>query len=128
MGTHLVPAGSGDRRLRLWYWIVMSKAKQRFARVLPIPPMPMMPSSFPCGSWPSPLSDFSTNDSYCQLDSKDVPVFPFHSPWRIASDGTHDRRNAPSIKYIATSAVASSTAPGVLEMRIPANKSSAMVL
>jgi len=52
-------------------------------------------------------------------ESEDVPVFPRHSPFRIANDGIHDRRKAPSIKYIATSAVASSTAPGVLEMKTP---------
>jgi hypothetical protein len=67
---------------------------------LPIPPMPTIPSVLSLGSWP-------------------IGVFPRHLPSRIAMIGIVACLSAPSRRKMPTSAVALSTAIGVLDIRIP---------
>jgi hypothetical protein len=66
-----------------------------------MPPMPNIPNVLPLGSWP-------------------IGVLPRHLPSRIATRGMVACRKAPSMRKIPTSAVASSTAMGVLDMKMPA--------
>lgn len=62
--------------------------------------MPKIPSVLSLGSWP-------------------IGVFPRHLPSRIAMIGTVACLSAPSRRKMPTSAVALSTAIGVLDIRIP---------
>ena len=67
---------------------------------LPIPPIPRIPRTLCSGSCP-------------------ITVSPLHLPSRMAVSGVMACRRAPIMRNIATSAVASSTAIGVLDIEIP---------
>lgn len=95
-------SNSSGRRVRLWYWIFIPKANAFLAMLRPIPPMPRIPSVLPCGSRPMAGGGF-----------------PSHSPLRRDMMATLKFRRAPSMRKMAVSAVASSTAVGTLETLMP---------
>ena len=83
-----------------------------------MPPMPRIPRTFPCGSWPSGGGGEPFQWPFRRAIIA-VSVSIASSKW-AGGGNLHvlNPRNAPRIKNMLTSAVASSTAVGTLETRI----------
>lgn len=99
--TYSAPSSSSGLSLcRLWYRMCIPKTRAFAATLRPMPPIPRMPRTLPCGSWPSAGRGE-----------------PRHLPSRRALMPMGRLRRAPMSSQMVTSAVASSTAVGVLETR-----------
>lgn len=97
----------------------MSKAAAFFIKFRPIPPIPSIPRTFPCGSWPS-----GGGGEPLHLPSRSANIAMYGQSPPFTNTGIEDSQvlnplRAPKIKNIFVSAVASSTATGTLETRMP---------